>query len=64
MMHIYNLTPPDDEHNSARNMQRNTIDLVKKLCIKLANKTFNVGTCVKRPVRHGGVHLLYTFCIG
>ena len=32
------LSPLEDEHIIARNIQRNTIDLIKKLCIKLENK--------------------------
>jgi hypothetical protein len=37
---------------SKHNMYRNTIDLIKKLCIKLANKTFFISGCaVKKPLR-------------
>ena len=32
------LSPPEDEHIIARKMQRYTIDLIKKLCIKLEKK--------------------------
>ena len=33
------ICPPEDEHNSARNIQRSIIDVIKNLCAKLIKKT-------------------------
>ena len=35
---MYTMNPPDDEHNVARNMQRNVINVTKKRCIKLEHE--------------------------
>ena len=35
---MYKMNPPDDEHNVARNMKSNVINVIKKWCIKLEHE--------------------------
>ena len=43
---MYTMSPPDDEHNMARNMQRKLINIIKKWCIKLEHKIKNIRRCL------------------